>query len=207
MRRNAAGFERRPSLPPGAAARPAYSGSVRKISRSSQGATRRMLVVPVTSKGTPAVTTIWSVSVGEAVFARRAGGADHRHLEAVDLGRSRTQCSPQDRRAGAAVPTSGVSAMIGTRGRSRATRQRGGAGLAEAADRLDIGGLGDLARGDDDRVGDGLSARPCAGLDHLAVDVVALDRDRRRCSSSSPPRPDSRPAADSAESITASAPS
>ena len=34
-----------------------YSGSVRKISRSSQGATRRMLVLPATLKGTPAVTT------------------------------------------------------------------------------------------------------------------------------------------------------
>lgn len=43
----------------------AYSGSVRKISRSSQGATRRMLVVPLTLNGTPAVTTIWSLSVAK----------------------------------------------------------------------------------------------------------------------------------------------
>lgn len=44
--------------PPKAQSWAYYSGSVRKINLSSQGATRRMFVVPGMLNGTPAVTTI-----------------------------------------------------------------------------------------------------------------------------------------------------
>jgi len=97
-----------------------YSLSAEKIRRSSQGATRRILVVPGLLNGTPAVTTIWSISVANpSLRAARAA------LTTAILKRSTgsvvtTQCIPQVRTRRRAVVGSGVIAMIGTRGRSRA---------------------------------------------------------------------------------------
>ena len=63
--------------------------------------------------------------------------------------------------------------------RALARHERGGgAGLAVDADRLDVRGLGDLAGGGDDAVGDGLTVRAARALDDLAVGRVLLDRDR-----------------------------
>ena len=62
-----------------------YSGSTLEINRSSQGATRRMFVVPCTLNGTPAVTTIWSSSRRSRRRAPR-DRRDHRALEAFLLG-------------------------------------------------------------------------------------------------------------------------
>ena len=146
-----------------------------KIARSLAVATRRMLVEPATPKGMPAVTTMRSSSAGEAVLARDAGGADHRHLEAVDLGHDDAVQAPGERQppggAGERRQRDDRHARPLARG-----EERGGAGVAEAADRLDLGGLGHLARGDGDRVGDAGARGGALRLDHLAVDVVVLHR-------------------------------
>ncbi len=81
-----------------------------------------MFVVPLTLKGTPAVTTIWSVSVAKP-YSRAAFAA----LTTAILKRSTgpsvcTQWTPQVRQSRLTVAMSGDSAMIGTAGRSRATR-------------------------------------------------------------------------------------
>ena len=57
-------------------------------------------------------------------------------------------------------------------------KRRRRAGLAEAGDRFDVGRLGNLAGGDHDAVGDGFAAHDAAGLDHLQIGRILLDRQR-----------------------------
>src|SRR5690606_408266 len=92
-----------------------------KIARSLQVATRRMLVEPGVLKGTPAVRTIWSASVANP-SSRAARAAEttailNRLTFSVTM-----QWSPQESARRRAILGNGVSARIGTRGRSREAR-------------------------------------------------------------------------------------
>ncbi len=82
-------------------------------------------------------------------------------LEAVRPRSVMTQCMPQVRHSRRAVPTSAGQRQDRHLRLFAGDQQRGGAGLREAADRLDVGGLGDLAGGGDDAVGDGRLAARC----------------------------------------------
>jgi len=77
-------------------------------------------VVPGWLKGTPAVTTIWSVC-----SAKPSSRAARAALTTADLKRSTlpvaTQVTPQTRQSRRSVAALGLSARIGTCGRSRAT--------------------------------------------------------------------------------------
>ncbi len=100
------------------------------------------------------------LDLGKAVVAGRTDGGDHRALEALLRLGQIAQCRPQVRHMRRAVAISGVSAMIGTRGRSRATSEAVVPDWREAADRLDVGRLGNFARRRHDAVGDGLALAP-----------------------------------------------
>ena len=87
--------------------------------RSLQGATLKILVVPVMLKGTPAVITTCSVS-----FARPSANAALTALTTASLKRvllpESTQFVPQVNASRLAVSISEDKAIIGTRGRSLA---------------------------------------------------------------------------------------
>ena len=85
--------------------------------------------------------------------------------------------------------------------------QAGRAGRRIGDDRREFQRLGDLARGERNGVGAGRFRLGALGVDDAGIGWVALDLGRRCGSSSPPPRPDSAPAADSADSMMASAPS
>ena len=119
----------------------------------------------------------------------------------------RTLWVPHTRHSRRAVSMAGVGAMIGAPERSRAARMRGDAGLGPADDGAGLDGLGHFMHRRHDGVGRGVFRRAALGFDDGVIERIVFHRAWRCGPSSAPLPPDRRRWRDSADSITASAPS